>query len=160
MVLDAPPATQPSKKAKTSSGVQKKKGSQPLARDSSVEGSWHPSPVEAVVTRPPVVTLDFSTTVSDQDMGRRTETADRRLSLRQELSTLLPSPAQQAVVEEEILFSLCEKRFLQLSHRRKLALLPLACRDTRVYIWQSPTPFPTWRSRVTPLGGAPNSIST
>ncbi|GAA0167342.1 hypothetical protein LIER_22298 [Lithospermum erythrorhizon] len=103
MESDAPLATQPPKKAKTSSGVQKKKGSQRLGRDSSAEGSRHPSPVEAVVTRPPVVTLNSSTTISDQDMGRQTETSDRRLSLWQELSTPFPSLAQQAVVEEEIL---------------------------------------------------------
>ncbi|GAA0146292.1 hypothetical protein LIER_06284 [Lithospermum erythrorhizon] len=94
------------KKAKKSSGVQKKKGPQPLARDSSDEGSWPgsvPSPVEAVVTCPPVVTLDSSTTVSNQDMGRRMETTDHRLSLRQELSTLFPSSVQQMAVEEDIL---------------------------------------------------------
>ncbi|GAA0168181.1 hypothetical protein LIER_22953 [Lithospermum erythrorhizon] len=36
-------------------------------------------------------------------MGRQMETTDRRLSLRQELSTLFPSTVQQTVVEEEIL---------------------------------------------------------
>ncbi|GAA0150597.1 hypothetical protein LIER_37138 [Lithospermum erythrorhizon] len=36
-------------------------------------------------------------------MGRQTETADHRLSLRIEVTTLFPSLAQQEVVEEEIL---------------------------------------------------------
>ncbi|GAA0169410.1 hypothetical protein LIER_40753 [Lithospermum erythrorhizon] len=101
MASDGPPPTQPPKKAKTSSAVQKKKGSQLLARDSSPEGSQHSSPVEVVVTRPPVVTLDSSTTVSDQDMGRRTETADRRLSLR--IKHSFPLPFSASVVEDEIL---------------------------------------------------------
>ncbi|GAA0161911.1 hypothetical protein LIER_18118 [Lithospermum erythrorhizon] len=98
MASDAPPTTQPLKKAKKSSEVQKKKKTQPIAHGSSDEGSRHlsaPAPVEAAVNHPPMVTLDSSTTVSDQDMGRQKEVADRRLSLRQELSTPFPTPVQE-----------------------------------------------------------------
>ncbi|GAA0185398.1 hypothetical protein LIER_32686 [Lithospermum erythrorhizon] len=93
-------------KLKKSLVAQKKKGPQPLARNSSDEGLRHqsaPSPVETVVARPPVVTLDSSTTISDQDMGCQMETTDRRLSLWQELSIPFPSPVQQTAVEEEII---------------------------------------------------------
>ncbi|GAA0170443.1 hypothetical protein LIER_40965 [Lithospermum erythrorhizon] len=106
MASDALPTTQPMKKAKKPLEAQKKKKSQPLTRGSSDEGSRRPSapaPVEAVVNHPPVVTIDSSTIVSDQDVDRQMEMADRLLSLWQELNTPFPAPAQEVAVEEEIL---------------------------------------------------------
>ncbi|GAA0155546.1 hypothetical protein LIER_13250 [Lithospermum erythrorhizon] len=74
------PTPSPLKKAKKPSEAQKKKKSQPLTRDSSDEGSrrpFAPAPIESVVNSPPVVTLDSSTTVSDQYVDRQMEMADR-----------------------------------------------------------------------------------
>ncbi|GAA0159122.1 hypothetical protein LIER_15977 [Lithospermum erythrorhizon] len=107
MATAAPSASQPSKKAKKTAPPNKK-ATQVLARDSLDEESQAHGvqPAAGVVVAPAnVVTLDTSTTISDQGLNRQIETDVGHLSLQQELNISFPTPVQQAVLEEKVRLS-------------------------------------------------------